>query len=169
MPPLTQLYFQKDFLRGPHPSPPPHACNFYINFNPLSCIKLFCGRERCVWGGERRACPALLGAWGQRQAGWGPRGRGDPALSPCETMRRSATGSPRHMAAPGPAGLPGPRGPPTPCPCPLFPDHSLLRTSFPCPQVGTHMCQPTVGTCPRGLHELSLCLDPVGKLSFFEK
>lgn len=64
MAPLTQLDFQKDFLRGPHPTPTSHACNFYINFKPLSCIKLFCGREMCVWERGAVGLPSFPGGPG---------------------------------------------------------------------------------------------------------
>lgn len=88
-------------------------------------------------GGPVRLCwgPGVSGG----QAG-GPGGGGDPALSPCETMRRTATGSPLPHGRPRTCWSPRPQRPPTPCPCPLFPDHSLLRTSSPCPRAGTHMC-----------------------------
>lgn len=50
---INSIIFSKGFLTRPPTPPQPCACNFYINFKPLSCIKLFCGRELCVW--EERA------------------------------------------------------------------------------------------------------------------
>lgn len=128
MAPLTQLYFQKDFLRGPHPTPPPHACNFYINFKPLSCIKLFCGRERCVCGGGAVVLSGSRGAGGLGSA-----------------VRRGWTGHP----APSPAkqGSPNPQAPPMCC----------TRNSQGVPPAPwTRWSQPPSPLCPQPLHLCSL-------------
>lgn len=125
---INSIIFSKRFLARPPPSPPPHACNFYINFKPLSCIKLFCGRERCVWGG---GAAGLSGSAGGLRA---PGGRGTqlsatpsplPPTGPWDRVRRMPQ-APHHVAAPGPAGVPA-RGPPRPAPALASADHPPLQ------------------------------------------
>lgn len=95
---INSIIFSKGFLPCP---PAPHACNFYINFKPFSCIKLFCGRERCVW---EEGASVLSGPTGE------PGLRGAPEGGPLPMWL--------HQKPPGLQALspvaPGPRSP-VPC------------------------------------------------------
>lgn len=168
MAPLTQLYFQKDFLRGPHPSPPPHACNFYINFKPLSRIKLFCGRERCVWGGGALGLSGSAGGLGSVVSSPGtPRAGGSSSQSLPDDEEDVPQSPPttwtyQHLVVSRPEA-------PMPCPCTCIPRPFTARHTLPLPLGWPCVSPSTVGTRARWLHELSLCLVRVGKLSFFEK
>lgn len=107
---INSIIFSKGFLTRPPPPPHPHACNFYIDFKPLSCIKLFCGRERCVWAG---GAVVLSGSpWGlgvrREQAAGTPvgepsPGEGAPALRGNEDEPRPHPGS-RTCPGPQPGG-----------------------------------------------------------------
>lgn len=115
---INSIIFSKGFLTRPTPHPTPHACNFYINFKPLSCIKLFCGREKCVWEERTLACPAPLGS---------------PGLGGPEEGRTLCGAG----AAGGLQALLGPKVPSALPPALLFPDASLLcsppRAALPVP------------------------------------
>lgn len=124
MAPLTQLYFQKDFLRGPHPTPPAHACNSYIDFKPLSCIKLFCGGERHVWEGS---APGLLVQPTRARAG----AAGGPTVGSKGQAALSSPEGPRWA---------GPSVPEPPCPRLV----SVPRRRLSCPHSGCCKRQPTL-------------------------
>lgn len=146
MAPLTQLYFQKDFLRGPHPSPPPHAYNFYINFKPLSCIKLFCGRERCVWGGGATGLSGSAGGLGSAVSRLGAPRAGVSSSQPPRDGEEDAPQLPlpRGRTRTWWSPQPGPR-PPVPCPCACIPRPSTARHTLP----------PALGVAP-------MCANPQG-------
>lgn len=99
---INSIIFSKGFLPWP---PPQHACNFYINFKPFSCIKLFCGRERCVW---EEGASVLSGPTGE------PGLRRDPGGGPLPTWLRQRQPGLHALGL----VVPGPR---SPVPCTFIP------------------------------------------------